>query len=415
MQFRTSTRPVSPLARLLAVVLSLVLLMTACSGADDSGGEAAGGTDGTATTDGTDPTGEDAGEGAGGEEGGDAAAEEAFYAGKELEIIVPFSTGGGTDTQARFMAPFLPEHIPGSPSVGVVNIEGAAGTIGNNEFALQRDHTEATSVLFSSGSSFLPWVFQDPALQLDYRDLVAVAAIQTGGVAYVNTSTGVTSTEEFPEMVDQVDWVAGEQAPNALGILFLLAYDMLGMDAQAVMGFEGSGPIRVAFEQGELNINWDSASSIPENVQPLFESGTAVPVFTVGQVEDGELVADPVYSDIPTFEQVYEQVHGEEPSGPEWEAYKALVLAGFTLQKVMWLHQDAPDEAVQQLREGFASMAADPEFQEQRSEVIGDYDLITGDAVDEAAATLLDFDPEIQDWLLDYIVENYDHPDPRQS
>ena len=404
---RTTDR--KPWTSLVALMAVLILLMAACGGAEESAdagdsADVAGEGEGAAA-DGAATPAEDAAE------GDDSGA---FYAGKELEMIVPFSTGGGTDTQARFMAPFLPEHIPGSPTVGVVNIEGAAGTIGNNQFALQRPHEEATSILFSSGSSFLPWVFQDPALQLDYRDLVALVAVQTGGVAYVSTDTGIESTEQFPDMIDQVDWVAGEQAPNGLGILFLLAYDMLGMDPQAVMGFEGSGPIRVAFEQGELNVNWDSASSIPENVQPMFEAGTAVPVFTVGQIEDGELVEDPVYSDIPTFEEVYEQVHGEEPSGMEWEAYKALVLAGFTLQKVMWLHEDAPDEAVQALREGFASMAQDPEFQEQREEVIGDYDLITGDAVDDAAARLLEFPPELQDWLLDYIVENYNHPDPRQ-
>ena len=345
--------------------------------------------------------------------------ESAFYYDKEIEIIVPFSTGGGTDTQARFMAPFLPNHIPGAPSIGVFNIAGAGGTVGNNQFALERDHEEATSVLFSSASSFFPWLFEEQALELDYTELVGTVAIQTGGIVYVSPDTGIESPEDFIDMVGEVDWVAAEQTPDSLGLLNILAYDMLDMDAQVVMGIEGRGPGRVLFEQGEININWDTTASVPANVDPLIEDGSAVPVFTIGQMEDGELVEDAVFSEepynLPTFAEVYEEIHGESPEveGDLWESYKTLTLSGYTLQKVMWLHQDAPDEAVADLREGFASMTEDPEFQEQALEIIGDYELVTGDAVDGAVADLLDLDPALQEFMLDYIVENYDHPDPR--
>lgn len=342
--------------------------------------------------------------------------ESAFYFDKELEIIVPFSTGGGTDTQARFFAPFLPEHVPGCPSVGVFNIAGAGGTIGNNQFWNEREPEAATSVLFSSASSFFPWIFSEPALDLDYTQLTGTMAVQTGGMVYVHSNTGITGPEDFAEAVAEgsIDWVAGEQTPDSLGLLFLLHYDMLGMDPNVVMGYEGRGPARVSFEQEELNINWDTTASVESSVTELIDAGTAVPVFTPGQVVDGELVRDPLYDDLPHFGEMYEMINGEAPSGEMLDSVRSLTLSGFTLQKVMWLRQEAPPEAVEQLQAGFASMTEDPAFQERAVEILGPYDLITEADVAGAVETLLDFPDERRSFLIDYMVENYDYVDPRE-
>lgn len=342
--------------------------------------------------------------------------ESAFYFDKELEIIVPFSTGGGTDTQARFMAPFLANFVPGNPAVGVFNIAGAGGTIGNNQWWNERDPEEATSLLFSSASSFLPWIFGEPALDLDYTQMTGTAAIQTGGVVYVNPeTTGIESTEDFVAAVQDgsVSFVAGEQTPDSLGLLFMLAYELLEMDHNVIMGFEGRGPARVSFEQGDLDINWDTTAAYESNTQELVDNGDAVPVFSVGQVADGELVRDPVYDDLPHFGEVYEQIHGEAPSGELFDAYQQLVLAGFTLQKVMWLHDDAPQEAIDQMRQGFEDMIDDPDFADAALDVIGDYNLVVGDDVDGAVATLVNFPEAQRGLLIDWLVENYDYVDPR--
>ncbi len=329
--------------------------------------------------------------------------ENAFYAGKEIEIIAPFAAGGGTDVQARFFAPFLEQYMVGKPRVNPFNIAGAGGVIGSNQFATQRKHEDATSVLFSSGSSFFPWLFGDEALRLDYSDLVGAAAIQTGGVVYVNSSTGITGPDAFVEAVKNgsVEWVAGEQTVNSLGLLKILAYDMLGMDVNIVLGNQGRGPIRNLFEAGTININWDTTPTMLNQVAALGD--LAVPVFSVGQVVNGQIERDPVFPDLPHFGEIYNDVVGVAPSGEAADAYRSLLLAGYTLQKVMWLHQDAPAEALQELRDGFENMTQDPAFQERALDILGDYDIIVGSAVDGAVATLLDFPEERRQWLLDFM------------
>src|SRR5215813_6695236 len=55
-----------------------------------------------------------------------ATAQEGFYRGKTVTIVVGYSAGGGYDQYARLVARHLGRHIPGQPSVIVQNMPGAA-------------------------------------------------------------------------------------------------------------------------------------------------------------------------------------------------------------------------------------------------------------------------------------------------
>src|SRR5258708_22741365 len=54
------------------------------------------------------------------------AAEDDFYKGKTVALVVGYSAGGGYDQYARALARHLGSKIPGSPSVLVQNMPGAA-------------------------------------------------------------------------------------------------------------------------------------------------------------------------------------------------------------------------------------------------------------------------------------------------
>src|SRR3954447_21640104 len=48
-----------------------------------------------------------------------------FYQGKTLTMVVGYTAGGGYDINARLVARHLGRHIPGNPTVVVVNMPGA--------------------------------------------------------------------------------------------------------------------------------------------------------------------------------------------------------------------------------------------------------------------------------------------------
>ena len=68
---------------------------------------------------------------------------EDFYRGKRLTIYVGSSSGGGTDLYGRAVGRFIGKHIPGQPSVTVVNMPGANGLVVANQLyrSLAKDGT----------------------------------------------------------------------------------------------------------------------------------------------------------------------------------------------------------------------------------------------------------------------------------
>lgn len=61
-----------------------------------------------------------------------ASAQEPFYKGKTVRIIVGLSAGGGYDTYSRLIARHMGKHIPGNPVVAVENMTGAGSVIAAN-------------------------------------------------------------------------------------------------------------------------------------------------------------------------------------------------------------------------------------------------------------------------------------------
>ena len=60
-----------------------------------------------------------------------------FYAGKTIDVIVPFAAGGAGDVTTRFVTPFLTKHIPGNPNFNVIIMPGGGSILGANQFEKQ--------------------------------------------------------------------------------------------------------------------------------------------------------------------------------------------------------------------------------------------------------------------------------------
>ncbi|PTL39133.1 hypothetical protein [Alkalicoccus saliphilus] len=330
---------------------------------------------------------------------------EDFYDENDLEMIVPTSPGGGSDIQARFMAPFLSEHVPGSPDVQVVNIAGGGTITGSNEFALMRE-PDGESSLWGSISTTTAYLLDEEGVEYDYDNFTPVLGYPDGGVVYVSESTGIEGPEEILEAEEEL--VYGGTSATGLPLTILLSFEVLGLDVDGIFGYESSGPARVAFEQGETNVDFQTTSSYVSNVEPMVEDGDALPMYTIGQIdEDGELVRDPQFPDLPTVKEVYMDIYGEEPSGEAWEAYKAFVGAVFTVQKVLWVHDDIPEEALNELVEGAETMVEDEEYQQEGEEVMG-YEPFVGQEIQEMMPRLLDLPEGTEDWVKQFLNENYD-------
>jgi len=329
----------------------------------------------------------------------------ADFSGKTIEWLIPFAVGGGSDVWARFNAPFLQKHLPGNPVIVVKNAPGGGSTTGANQFASARP--DGLTALGTSGSTQFPYLLGDKRVRYEYKDWKMVMAAPSGGVAYISSKFGVTSLKELGKLKGQ-RLVYGSQGATSLDLVPMLGFRMLGLEVQHVFGMKGRGEGRLAFERGETTIDYQTTSAYLKSSVPLVKEGKAIPLFSWGAIdENGKLVRDPTFPDLPHFEEAYEIVHGKKPSGIEWDATKAFLIAGFPAQKLMLLPKGTPDDIVEAYRQAIRAMRKDPEYQAKRVDAIGDYEQETdkvGQALFDLAVTIT---PEAREWVRDFLAKEH--------
>ncbi len=303
----------------------------------------------------------------------------ADFSGKTIEWVIPFKEGGGSDKWARFYAPLLAEALPGKPTVVVKNMPGAGSTKGANWFA-SRAKADGMTIFGSSGSTQFPFLLGDRRVKYDYADWNVVLASATGGVAYLPADLAKRWNSNPQDIIDNVNFIYGSQGATRLDLVPLLAWEMLGMKVEPVFGIKGRGDGRLMFERGEANIDYQTSSAFLSKVTPLVEEGKAVPIMTWGALDDnGNIVRDPTFPDVPSFKEVYIKIKGKEPSGPEWEAWKAFFVAGFPAQKMVFLPKGASKDMIDTYSNAFKAVTERPDFAQISKKRLGVYPQATGD------------------------------------
>ncbi|MEM6890417.1 MAG: tricarboxylate transporter [Pseudomonadota bacterium] len=327
--------------------------------------------------------------------------------GKTVEWIIPFSETGGSAKWANFYAPLLSEVLPGEPTVVVKFMPGAGSTKGANFFQDQ-SYDDGTLIFGSSGSTQFPFLLGDPRVKYNYGDWNVVLASGTGGVAYLPPDLASKMDGMNATPLQGEDFIYGNQGATRLDLVPTLAWEMLGLNVESVMGIKGRGDGRLMFERGEANIDYQTSSSFLSGVAPLVEAGTAVPMMTWGALDaDGNIVRDPTFPDIPTFKEVCEATEGCETSGEQWDAWKAFFIAGFPAQKMVFLPNGASDDAIATYTAAFEAVKARADFAEISSARLGVYPQMTGPAAQTALESATNVSAEAKSFIVNWLQEKY--------
>jgi tripartite-type tricarboxylate transporter receptor subunit TctC len=59
-------------------------------------------------------------------------AQTPFYQGKQIRVVVGFTSGGFYDRWARLLSRYMPKYIPGNPEMIVQNMPGAGSVVATN-------------------------------------------------------------------------------------------------------------------------------------------------------------------------------------------------------------------------------------------------------------------------------------------
>lgn len=334
-------------------------------------------------------------------------AHSADFSAKTIEWIIPFKEGGGSDKWARFYAPMLSEALPGKPTVVVKNVPGAGSTKGANGFEADAK-PDGLTILGTSGSTQFPYLLGDKRVKYEYKNWNVVLASPTGGVFYVNPALGVRSASDLASLRGK-QLLYGSQGATSLDLVPLLAFELLGLDVEPVFGMKGRGDGRLAFERGEVNIDYQTTSAYLSQVVPLVDEGKAIPILSWGALDaNGNLVRDPTVPDLPHFAEAYEAINGKAPAGPAWQAWKAFFTAGFAGQKMVFLPEGTPADIVKAYSDAFKAVISAPDFKTKAAKRLGVYPQYTGSAAEKTKALAISIADDDRAWVKNWLTERFD-------
>ncbi len=270
-----------------------------------------------------------------------AGADYAFFKGKVIEFIVPYSVGGGFDLYVRAVEPYLEKYIPGV-TVIVKNVTGGGGLTGTNQLYRAAPDGLTIGVVNGAGMTFnqllggtevrydlanMSWVGRLTAevhvigvgAKTPFR---SVQDLQKAGRTIVFSATGVGSDDYFGSII----------AANAMGI-----------SLRNVVGFEGSSEANMAVIRGDV----EGTETTLGTLLPLFESGDMRPIVQLAAERDPQL------SNTPTLAEVV----------PEKQKAVAIAICSiFAFDRVVGGPPGIPEGRLQALREAFKNAMADPEL-----------------------------------------------------
>ncbi|MGH3328786.1 MAG: tripartite tricarboxylate transporter substrate-binding protein [Streptomycetales bacterium] len=322
-----------------------------------------------------------------------------------ITIMVPFEKGGGTDTWARVLAPYLEKHLAGEPSVIVENVPGGESITGTNRFVAEAA-PDAATLLGSSGTTYFQDLLDRSEVEFDFSKMKPLILNGTGAVIYTSPSTGIRNVDDLRTTDANLKY-AGISA-TGLDASTLLAFELLKTDVDTTFGFEGRETALLSFQRGEVNIDYQTTSAYKTDVEPLVDEGKVVPLMSFGTVaEDGSVERDPAFPDLPTVPEVYERWYGEPPSGPIYEAYLSFLAAGYDYQKGLWAPQGTPDAVASKFYSAVDDIRSDPEFKKQSVEVLGGYPMYSGQEVEKQVEEAFAIDSRIREQVNSMLENEY--------
>jgi tripartite-type tricarboxylate transporter receptor subunit TctC len=287
-----------------------------------------------------------------------AAAADVSFAGKTIDIMVNFAAGGGTDTAARLVAPYVAKHLPGNPKVIVTNKAGAGGTAAI-DYLMNSVPPNGLHIGYFSGTP-LRWALDLEQVPEGTGDLPFVAARSVNQIFMVRKDENL-SFATFPGYAKPL-YMAINSPDNHVAIRTRLLTDTIGVkDFNIVSGYKGQGKMVAAVRSGEASMSQANDTFFGANHDALLGDGLLTTLGQMGVYHDGKIVAQKGLEDIPVFDQLWRKVAPDTLDTPAYKAWEGLHIA-MAVQNSFVLPPKTPEDYYSVWSDAVLAAYNDPEY-----------------------------------------------------
>lgn len=334
-----------------------------------------------------------------------AVAEEPFYKGKRLTLLINFAAGGPSDIEGRLLARHLAKHIEGEPNIIVQNKDGAGGVVGA-AYLGELGPKDGSMFGYLTATA---WAYaSDPAkFRVDLKSYEFIGSQPGNAVYYVRADAepGIKSATDIMAAKDLL--AGGLTADSSKDILIRLELDMLGVPYRYVTGYRNNNAARLALQRGEVNFFSESTPAYFSVVEPsMVKPGQVLPTWYDPNY-DGESFSTPKVmqgSAVLPFPEFYRKVKGGLPSGRLWDLYRTNLSVDSAMLRLIAMPPETPQAAADALRAALARLNDDNDYAEEAMKIIQfvpHYE--TGPDINAQVRRRLELKPEVRSFVADYI------------
>lgn len=307
---------------------------------------------------------------------GPAAAQEDFYRGKTVTVVVGARAVGSLSISAQFLTRHLGRHIPGQPTVVLRQMPGGAHLNATN-YVFNVAEPDGLTILAANPQVAMAQLFSMPAVRFDVRKFVWLGS--SGADAAMLAIHPDLPYKTFADIRNAPqDLVIGTTGPgsNAHDVPLLLK-EFAGAKFRLVSGYAANSDIRLALERREV----DGWTALATTVRLAGEQGLVRPIVRSSRAPVPGLDHIPIDEDLATSDL----------------GRALMVIRGTPLGigRPFAVRPGTPPDRVAMLRTALATAVADPQFLQENRNAQIDIAWIDAEAVTRSFNTMVDQPPQV--------------------
>jgi tripartite-type tricarboxylate transporter receptor subunit TctC len=193
---------------------------------------------------------------------GQAQSPAEFYKGKNVDLYIGYSAGGGYDVYARMLARYMGKHIPGNPTVVPKNMTGAGSLVLANWLYNIGPKDGTAFGMIGRGTGFDP-ILGNQKAKFDGPKFTWLGSMNNEvSVCVAWENSGIT---KFDDLLTKELVVGGTGASADTDQFPKITNGVLGTKFKIVTGYPGGNEVGLAMERGEVQgrcgWSWSSVKS----------------------------------------------------------------------------------------------------------------------------------------------------------
>ncbi len=281
-----------------------------------------------------------------------------YYEGKTITIVRGGTPGGTGERQARTVVPFLKKYIPGSPSIVVLHMPGAAGRKAANYVNSSR-RKDITLAAIGGGLAVGP-ILGLPGVKYDINKLNYLGSTESGTpyLFYTRKEAGFDSLDKL--RAAPVVKVGGQTVGHPIYYSARMIAYILGLKNQKyVTGYSGR-EMDLAVLRGEIDGRTNSATTLLRR-NPEWVERNMINLHVTITVPKGKF--HPRFKNVPAVDSFAKT----DMDRKLLEMFRALLYPRWPF----FVAPGAPKESVAILQEAFRKTFRDPEFHKRFKKLMG--------------------------------------------